>query len=279
MPDSPTHPEHQSGDQQLRVDLVAYLDSLPVGELAGLLGELPVMTRVSLMHELSDRGPSWARLPATWPQHPDAEHMGRRSLREVLADRRAARTADRTGPPPPLADPGGDRWVAQWLARRRLAGAVAERRLGEALRRPAPPSPARLTETQAIPAGFLVGFAGGLLDHHAELLRQGQPAQAARALAVTQAVQSFHAAAGERGWTVDPQRIGSLARDMLGLEQEYRDRHGYPAEQARAATVGEVLEGERVRQELPASWLRQARPPERPQRWRDQERGPDRDDR
>ena len=56
------------------------------------------MTRVTLMHELSDRGPSWARLPVTWPQHPDAEHLGRRSLREVLADRRAARAAHRRGP-------------------------------------------------------------------------------------------------------------------------------------------------------------------------------------
>jgi hypothetical protein len=67
---------------------------------------------------------------------PDAEHLGRRSLREVLADRRAARAARRAGPSEPLADPGSDRWVTGWLARR-LAGAVAERRLAEALRRPA----------------------------------------------------------------------------------------------------------------------------------------------
>ena len=83
----------------------------------------------------------------------------------------------------------------------------------------------RLSEAQAIPAGFLVGIAEGLLDRHAELLRQGQPPKAARVLAVTEAVQSFHAA-GARGWAVDQRRITSLARDVLGLEQEYRDRHG-----------------------------------------------------
>jgi hypothetical protein len=272
MPDSPTHPEPLSGEQRFRADLVTYLDSLPVGELAALLCELPVMTRVALMHELSDRGPAWARLPVTWPLHPDAEHMGRRSLREVLADRHAARAACRSGPPQPLADLGGDRWITQWLARRRLAGAVAERRLAEALRRPAPPPLAHPTEAQAIPAGVLVGFAEGLLDRRAELLRQGQPARAARALAVTEAVQTFHAGADERGWTVDQERLSSLAHDVLGLEEEYRDRHGYPSEQARRAAVGEVLEGERAREDLPARWLRQASPPERPQRWRGEER-------
>jgi hypothetical protein len=65
---------------------------------------------------------------------------------------------------------------------------VAERRLAEALRRPAPPGPARLSEAQTIPANFLLMFAEGLLDRRAELLRQGQPATAARALAVTEAV-------------------------------------------------------------------------------------------
>jgi hypothetical protein len=226
MPDSPTRPEYQSGEQLFRADLVTYLDSLPVGELAGLLCELLAMTRTTLMHELSDRGPAWARLPVTWPQHPDAHLMGRRSLREVLADRRAARAARRSSPPAPLSDPGSDPWITGWLARRRLAGAVAERRLAEALHRP--PGPARLTEAQAIPSGFLPGFVGGLLDRRAELLRQGQPAKAARALAVTEAVQTFQAGAGERGWTVDQDRISSLAHDVLGLEEEYRERHGYP---------------------------------------------------
>jgi hypothetical protein len=230
MPADPTRPEHLSGEQRFRADLVTYLDSLPVSELAALLCELPVMTRVTLMHELSDRGPTWARLPVTWPQHPDAEHLGRRSLREVLADRRAARAARRSGPPAPLADPGGDRWITHWLARHRLAGAVAERRLAEALRRPAPPL-ARLREAQAIPARVVLGFAEGLLDRHGELLEQGQPATVARALAVTEAVQAFQADADQRGWTVDQERITGLAHDVLGLEEEYRERHGYPPEQ------------------------------------------------
>jgi hypothetical protein len=150
----PTNPDQLGGEARFRTDLAAYLDSLLVGELAGLLCELPVMTRITLMHELSDRDPAWARLPV----HPDAHLMGRRSPREVLADRRAARAARRAGPPAPLADPGGDRWITQWLARRRLGGAVAERRMAEALRRPAPPGPERLSEAQAIPAGFLVGL-------------------------------------------------------------------------------------------------------------------------
>ena len=107
----------------------------------------------------------------------------------------------------------------------------------------------------------------------------GQPAQAAQALAVTEAVQAFHAGAGGRGWTVDPQRLTSLARDVLGLEDEYRNRHGYPPEQAHRATLGEVLDGERAREDLPARWLRPARPPERPQRWRGEELGQDCDDR
>jgi hypothetical protein len=57
---------------------VAYLDSLPLGELADLLGALPEPTRVALMYELSQRGPAWARLPEEWPQLPTR----RRSLRE-----------------------------------------------------------------------------------------------------------------------------------------------------------------------------------------------------
>jgi hypothetical protein len=274
MPADPTRPEHLSGEQRFRADLLAYLDSLPVGELAGLLGELPVMTRITLMHELSDRGPAWARLPVTWPQHPDAHLMGRRSLREVLAGRWAARAARRTGQPAPLADPGGDRWVTGWLARRRLAGAVAERRLAERLRRPAPPPPARLSEAQAIPAAFLAGFAEGLLDRRGALLAQGQPATAARALVVTEAVQAFQASAEQRGWTVDSERLSSLAHDVLGLEEEYRQRHGYPPEQARLAAVGEVLEGERAREEIPLPW-RESHPQQRPPHWQGEERDPD----
>jgi hypothetical protein len=60
---------------------------------------------------------------------------------------------------------------------------------------------------------------------------------------------------------VDQERLSSLAHDVLGLEQEYRDRHGYPPAQARAATLGEVLEGERAREDLrPNGCARPARP-------------------
>jgi hypothetical protein len=41
MPADPIHPAQLGGEQRFRADLVAYLDSLPVGELAELLGELP----------------------------------------------------------------------------------------------------------------------------------------------------------------------------------------------------------------------------------------------
>jgi hypothetical protein len=41
MPDDPIHPDQLHGEQRFRADLVAYLDRLPVGELAELLGELP----------------------------------------------------------------------------------------------------------------------------------------------------------------------------------------------------------------------------------------------
>jgi hypothetical protein len=128
MPDRPTLPE-PTGDQgaaQFRADLAAYLDSLFLHELADLLGELPEPTRVALMHELSERGPAWAKLPEDWPQLP------RRSLREQLADRRASRQR----PTPEQLR----RWQAEadraadQLAHKRRTGAVAERRVAEALR-------------------------------------------------------------------------------------------------------------------------------------------------
>jgi hypothetical protein len=128
MPDRPTLPEPSSdwGAAQFRADLAAYLDSLFLHDLADLLGELPEPTRVALMHELSERGPAWAKLPEDWPQLP------RRSLRERLADRRAARQ-----PPSPEQL---HRWwaeadrAADQLSRQRRSGAVAERRVAEALR-------------------------------------------------------------------------------------------------------------------------------------------------
>ena len=42
MPADPIHPDQVDGGQRFRADLVAYLDSLSVGELAELLGDLPL---------------------------------------------------------------------------------------------------------------------------------------------------------------------------------------------------------------------------------------------
>jgi hypothetical protein len=120
--------------------------------------------------------------------------------------------------------------------------------------RPDRPEPRRLGEDQGMPGDFLVGFTERLLDRRQQLLRQGQPPETARQRAVAEAVQAFHAGADQRGWTVQERRIASLADDALGLEDEYRDQHGYPPDLARLWAVGEVLEGERAREEIPLPW-------------------------
>jgi hypothetical protein len=122
----------------------------------------------------------------------------------------------------------------------------------------------RLGEDQGLPGDFLVGFTEGLMDRREQLLRDGHPPGIAREQAVAEAVQAFTADADQRDWTVSERRIASLADDTLGVEEEYRDQHGYEPELARLFAVGEVLEGERAREELPASWLRRPDPPERP---------------
>jgi hypothetical protein len=140
MPADPIHPDQLAGDQRFRADLIAYLDSLPVGELAELLSELPRSRQEPLglgvlMVALNER------LPDAFKLLPPAGHPGpgegrRRSLREVVADRRAAR-----GSRHPDAPASG---LAEWLAARQRqaaldaeraqAGAVGERRVAEALR-------------------------------------------------------------------------------------------------------------------------------------------------
>jgi hypothetical protein len=92
---------------RFRADLAGYLRGLSGPELADLLDGLPDPVTVDLIGELAARGPAHARLPATWPGHPDTELLRRRSLREVVADRRAARAARRTGPRPAPAWPTG----------------------------------------------------------------------------------------------------------------------------------------------------------------------------
>jgi hypothetical protein len=128
------------------------------------------------------------------------------------------------------------------------------------------PAPQRLHDDQGLPGDFLVGFTHRLMDRREQLTRQGQPPETARERAVDEAVLAFGAGADQRGWTVEEQRIASLAGDALGLEDEYRDRHGYQPELARLFAVGEVLEGERAREEIPLPWRREADPPQRPNR-------------
>jgi hypothetical protein len=57
MPADPVHPEQLDGRARFRPDLVAYLDSLPVGELAELLDELPsaAISRWSCAHDRLER--------------------------------------------------------------------------------------------------------------------------------------------------------------------------------------------------------------------------------
>jgi hypothetical protein len=130
--------------------------------------------------------------------------------------------------------------------------------------RPTRPEPRWLADDQGMPGDFLVGFTQGLMDQRQQLLRDGQPPEGATEQTVAEAVQAFAAGAGERGWTVSERRIAQLADDTLGLEEEFRDQHGYEPQLARLSTVGEVLEGERAREELPPAWLRQPDPPQRP---------------
>jgi hypothetical protein len=110
----------------------------------------------------------------------------------------------------------------------------------------------------------MVAFTERLLDRRAQLTRQDQPPAAAREQAVAEAVHAFAADAEQRGWTVSQWRIAQLADDALGLEDEYRDQHGYEPELARLSATCEVLDGERAREELPARFLRPLGPPGRP---------------
>jgi hypothetical protein len=137
MPADSLHPDQLDGRARFRADLAAYLDSLPIGELAELLAELPSSRQEPLglgvlMIALNERLPdSYKLLPPAG--HPGSGEGRRRSLRELVAARRAAR---RAGPPPSeLAD-----WLAErqqqadLRAERTRAGVVAERRVAEALR-------------------------------------------------------------------------------------------------------------------------------------------------
>jgi hypothetical protein len=102
MPDDPIHPDQLDGQARFRADLAAYLDSLLVGELADLLGELPNSRQQPLQ-----LGVLMVALNERLAGHPGPGEGRRRSLRQVVADRRAAH---RHTPPPP-GRPRGDRAV------------------------------------------------------------------------------------------------------------------------------------------------------------------------
>jgi hypothetical protein len=92
----PIHPDQLDAEARFRADLVSYLDSLPVPKLAELLRELPSrrqqplglrMLKVALNERLPDAS---KLLPPAG--HPGPGEGRRRLLREVVADRRAARS-------------------------------------------------------------------------------------------------------------------------------------------------------------------------------------------
>ena len=101
MADDLLHPDGRPDPgERFRADLAGYLHTLSGPALADLLAGLPDPVTVDLIAALAARGPAHARLPATWPAHPDSEFLRRRAARAVVADRRAARGARRAEPPP-----------------------------------------------------------------------------------------------------------------------------------------------------------------------------------
>ena len=89
MPADPIHPDQLGGAARFRADLVAYLDSLPLDQLADLLSELPNRQQPLglgvLMVALNERLPDAYKLlpPAGQPGPGEGP---RRSLRELVAD-------------------------------------------------------------------------------------------------------------------------------------------------------------------------------------------------
>jgi hypothetical protein len=76
---------------------------------------------------------------------------------------------------------------------------------------------------------------------------------------------------------VRSERLSSLAHVMLGLEDEYRERHGYAPEQPAVPLSVKSWRGSApAKRSLP--WHK-AKPPERPPRWRGEERDADHHDR
>jgi hypothetical protein len=136
MPTDPFHPDQLDGEQRFRADLVAYLDSLPVGELAELLGELPSSRQqlgvlmVALNERLPDaykllrpQGASPARVRGgaarcgRWSPTGTPPATSGRRRRTAVAEALHAMSAD---PDPPAGHPRARRpagWVAGRTAR------------------------------------------------------------------------------------------------------------------------------------------------------------------
>jgi len=155
MPADPIHPDQLDGEQRFRADLVAYLDSLPIGELAELLGgatsQPPGTAGAGCAHDRAERAAARHLQIAAAAGHPVPGEGRRRSLRDVVADRRAARTSRHPDSPAS----GFAEWLADRQqeadlhAERARAGAVGERRVAEALRaRASDPDPERDRQEQ-----------------------------------------------------------------------------------------------------------------------------------
>jgi hypothetical protein len=141
MPADPIHPDQLAGEQRFRADLAAYLDTLHVGELAELPSSRQQRLQLGvLLVALNERLPdAYKLLPPAG--HPAAGEGRRGSLREVVADRRAARASRH--PDAPASELADRQQQADLHAARTRAGAVAERQVAEALRiRASDPDPA-----------------------------------------------------------------------------------------------------------------------------------------
>jgi pimeloyl-ACP methyl ester carboxylesterase len=130
MPADAIHPDQPDGQARFRADLAAYLDSLSVHELAELLGELPSRRREPLQLDVLMVALN-ERLPDAYKLLPPAGHPGpgegrRRSLRELVADRRAALAGVRV---PTLVVHGQDDPMVRLEGGRAIAAAIPGARL------------------------------------------------------------------------------------------------------------------------------------------------------
>jgi hypothetical protein len=136
MPADPIHLDQLDGEQRFHADLVVYMDSLPVGKLAELLGELPRSRQEPLglgvlMVALNER------LPDAYKLLPPAGHPGRARAGAARCCRWSLTAAPPAQPHTDAPASGLAEWLADRLqqadlhAERARAGAVGERRVAE----------------------------------------------------------------------------------------------------------------------------------------------------